>query len=145
MLRHEDGQSPVTSETADIVRPPSAHMDDHDWEKLPVELKTGCRHVAWCWQWRSKWTKPPIDPETGDEIDATDPDNWLDPDEARERARRHGDGIGYALGTRENPSGLIPVDWDSCIAPDGTIDPFVDHWIRRLDSYTERTPGGTGL
>ena len=58
--------------------------------------------VCWQWQWKeeadkskSKWDKPPVDPKTGKDVDATDSTRWMTFDEALLRsdsrqARRRG-------------------------------------------------------
>jgi len=66
-------------------------------------------------------------------------------DKARELARRHGDGIGLALGEKDNPSGFVPPDIDHCIDDQGNIDPRALDLVKRFDSYAERTPSGRGL
>jgi primase-polymerase (primpol)-like protein len=145
------------SKAADVrrpSRPPSAHIVEEDVEGIDPRLRALRRFVVWEWRWRSpkapkkgkcKWDKPPIDPESGREIDATDPDNWLTFDQARRAARKRGDGIGFALGPEDNRLGIVGSDFDKCIGPDGAIDPDVMCDVRSLDSYTERTPSGTGL
>jgi P4 family phage/plasmid primase-like protien len=113
-------------------------------------------YICWAWRWepaegrrKAKWDKPPIDPATGFDIDATDPANWMTFDEARRAAREHGhaDGIGIAMGSRKKGTrtGLVGVDPDDCIDAEGNIDPDVTRIVESLDSYTERTPGGKGL
>jgi primase-polymerase (primpol)-like protein len=94
---------------------------------------------------KKKWDKPPIDPATGVDIDATDEANWMTFDEARRVARKQGDGIGIALGPKDNRLGIVGVDPDDCIDPEGNIDPEAMRIVRSLDSYTERTPSGKGL
>jgi P4 family phage/plasmid primase-like protien len=112
--------------------------------------------VCWAWRWvppegrrKAKWDKPPIDPATGFDIDATDPANWMTFDEARRAAREYGhaDGIGIAMGSRKKgtQTGLVGVDPDDCIDAEGNIDSDVARIVESLDSYTERTPSGHGL
>jgi hypothetical protein len=119
---------------------------------VPPELRDAKRWVVWRWTWKppegknkGKWDKPPIDAATGLDIDATDPANWMAFDEARRVARNHGDGIGIALGPKDNRLGIVGVDLDDCIDADGNIDPEGIRIVRSLDSYTEQTPSGKGL
>ncbi len=114
--------------------------------RIPLALRKLDRWVAWRWEWRDdKWTKPPIDPLTGRLTNATDPNAWMSFDEARELARRHGDGIGIALGPEADRCGIVGVDYDKCIDDQGHIDPAVLQIVDTLDSYTEYTPSGHGL
>src|SRR3954469_13712641 len=53
-------------------RPAAAHIDDEAAAHIPDTLKAIPRCVVWRWAWKrakgrgkAKWTKPPIDPETG--------------------------------------------------------------------------------
>jgi primase-polymerase (primpol)-like protein len=138
------------------ARPASAHIDDTDVENLPPVLREMKICVCWAWRWKpakgkgkSKWDKPPIDPATGIEVDATDEANWMTLDEARRAAREHGhaDGVGIAMGSeaKGNRTGIVGVDPDDCIDAEGNIDRDVMRIVGSLDSYTERTPSGRGL
>src|SRR5579885_1695365 len=129
-------------------RPPSAHIDDVDTCVVPPELLDVKRWVVWKWTWKpekGKWDKPPIDPKTGAEIDQTDPANWTTFHNARRLARKHGDGIGLALGPKDDRLGVVGIDLDKCIDADGNISDKAREIVDRLDSYTERTPSGNGL
>jgi len=66
-------------------------------------------------------------------------------DKARELARQHGDGIGLALGTKDNPTGFVPPDIDHCIDDQGNIDPRALELVAKFNSYAEITPSGRGL
>jgi primase-polymerase (primpol)-like protein len=133
------------------ARPPSAHIDEAGIAAIPPKLIEAIRWVVWTWKWviddkgNGKWDKPPIDPKSGAEIDQTDPKNWMTFHQARRAARKHGDGIGLALGPKDNRLGVVGIDLDHCIDPGGRIDPRAMEIVRTLDSYTERTPSDTGL
>ncbi len=138
--------------TATLPKPPSAFVEGPAAELIPADLRAQKRFVGWKWKYKpaegkkaAKWDKPPIDPRTGHEIDATDPANWLGFDEARQLAIRHGDGIGIALGSKDNRLGIVGVDIDACIDAQGNIDPAAISIVDKLNSYTEYTPSGKGL
>jgi P4 family phage/plasmid primase-like protien len=146
----------MNATTSSPARPPSAHIADGDVENIPPKLREMKICVCWAWRWKppkgrskGKWDKPPIDPATGHEIDATDPANWMSFEDARLAARKHGhaDGIGIAMGSKKKGTwtGLVGVDPDHCIDEKGNIHPDARRIVDSLDSYTERTPSGKGL
>jgi hypothetical protein len=136
---------------ASATKPPSAHIDDDSVEVIPLELRAAKCWIVWRWIWKPdlknpKWDKPPIDPATGVQVDATDKSNHLDFDEARQVARLHGDGVGIALGSKADRFGVVGIDLDRCIDPsNGRIDPDALKIVREFQSYTEVTVSGTGL
>jgi hypothetical protein len=135
------------STPAGQVRPPSAHVDDQAAARIPPELKRLKQWVAWRWEPddKGKWKKPPIHPRTGKPTGATDESAWLSLAEAREACHRlGGDGIGFALGPKGS-NDYVGADLDHCIDAGGNIDPGAMRRVELLDSYTERTPSGTGL
>jgi primase-polymerase (primpol)-like protein len=42
-------------------------------------------------------------------------------------------------------SGVVGIDLDDCIAPDGTVEPNALRIVEMIDSYAEISPSGTGL
>ncbi len=42
-------------------------------------------------------------------------------------------------------NGIVVVDLDKCVAPDGTISPDATHILHTLDSFTEKSKSKTGL
>lgn len=129
-------------------KPPSAHIDDIAALAIPPQLREAKRWVVWAWVWneeKERWDKPPIDPNSGHAINQTDPANWMELNEARSTALQKGAGIGIALGPKENRLGVVGVDLDHCVDADGTISEKARRIVASLDSYTERTPSGTGL
>lgn len=113
---------------------------------IPEELK-----VRDCWlMWRveernGKRTKPPYQ-VSGGAGKSNDPATWASFKRAwRAYARPSSkwDGIGFALAPEDEFTG---VDLDHCIDPQtGEIREWALVIVRRLNSYTERSPSGHGL
>jgi primase-polymerase (primpol)-like protein len=92
------------------------------------------------------WDKIPGDPKTGK------PAKWSDPTTrctfstafmAYESHPEWFSGIGYMMHTE---SGLIGVDVDKCVSPDGTIAPWALEIVTQFNgAYWERSISGTGL
>src|SRR5262249_49776980 len=129
----------------------SAHLDEHRAENVPAAIRVLRRWLVWQWLWREpteknagRWDKPPVAPATGREMDATDPKNWID-FAAAQVASIPFDGIGFALGSKKNPSGYVVIDIDHCIDDAGSIDPRALDLVERFDSYSEVTPSRTGI
>ena len=109
---------------------------------IPPDLRDLDNWVVWKWVERDgKPTKPPVDPKTGRPGDATDPSLWMSFDRALAE-RGHFDGIGFAV-TAETP--YTGIDLDKCIDPNGVVAEWATAIVDRFNSYTERTPSGTGL
>jgi hypothetical protein len=132
-------------------KPPSAHIEDI--EIIPLWMRELKAWVCWQWRWKpvkgkskAKWDKPPIDPATGHEVNAIDPINWMTFDDARQAALDAGlDGIGIALGSKDERTGIVAVDLDNCIDDQGVISELARRELDRFDSYAERTPSTRGL
>lgn len=75
---------------------------------------------------------------------STDPSSWLSYEEAVALAEREGlPGVGYVFAADDPFAG---VDLDKCRDPGtGTIQPWAQRLIERLNSYTEISPSGTGV
>jgi len=127
-------------------KPPSAFIEGPAADAIPIELRQAAVWLVWAWRLvEDDWTKPPINPKTGDLIDATDSTNWMAFDDAQRLAHQHGDGIGIALGPEKQRLGIAGVDLDKCIDDQGEVSPAAQQTVKALDSYTERTPSGHGL
>jgi hypothetical protein len=88
--------------------------------------------------------KVPVSPRTGKAASSRDSSTWGTYAQARQywaRQRSRVAGLGFML-TRE--LGIIVIDLDHCIV-DGQISAFAQQIVESLDSYTEISPGGTGL
>ncbi|BBL79462.1 hypothetical protein RxyAA322_13160 [Rubrobacter xylanophilus] len=100
-----------------------------------------------CWRAEErggKLTKVPYSPASGLRARCDDPTSWGAFAEARETARERGyEGIGFVF-TAADP--FCGVDLDGCVDPEtGEVEPWAMEIVRKLDSYTELSPSGTGL
>lgn len=88
--------------------------------------------------------KIPLNPHTGQSASSTNKDTWSDYDTAVQAVKRYpqAKGLGFVF-TKE--AGIVGVDLDDCILPDGTIDPTKQWIVDHLNSYTEFSPSGKGL
>jgi putative DNA primase/helicase len=120
------------------VEPANIPVDltvDPSWYPALIKPKAGKPGV---------WDKIPADPETAA------PAKWSDPETrctfdiafmAYQRDPRFG-GIGYMM----HGSGLIGIDLDHSVAPDGTIVPWALEIVYTFaGAYWERSISGTGL
>ena len=119
------------------------------------QLRDLTQWVCWRWEKRrnkrtgeNKWTKPPIDPETGKHADVASGKRTVWHPFAVALAyyqanRDRVDGIGFVLAP---DLGRCVIDLDDCRDPDtGAIDPQAQATVSRLNSYAEVSPSLTGL
>lgn len=120
-------------------------IGDLEVSSLPDRLVA---HDQWvCWQTKDrdgKATKVPIDPAAGGFASSTDSDTWTDVEAALAHLESgDGNGLGFVFTVDDS---LVGVDLDDCRNPEtGAIDAEARDVIRRLDSYTEVSPSGTGF
>lgn len=115
-------------------------------EQIPESLKEEDQWVCWRTEPRNgKATKVPVDASSGGYAQVDAPETWssfetvLDYYESTDPV----DGIGFVF--RENGR-YAGVDLDVCRDPEtGDVDDWAMDVIRQLDSYTERSPSGTGF
>jgi len=84
-----------------------------------------------------KKTKPPINPHTGKLAKSNDPKTWADFNSAQ-RAAANYEGVGFMFA-----DGICGIDIDNKAA-DPQLDKQADIIINYFDTYTERSPSGTG-
>jgi hypothetical protein len=91
-----------------------------------------------------KTDKIPIDPLSGEAINAQDPATHMLPAEAAMWAEQWGAGYGVGIViTRE--SGRFAIDFDQCVEPSGGWQPHVAAFLQWFpDAYVERSVSGTG-
>src|SRR6516164_6680229 len=120
-------------------------------ENVPAKLKARDQWVVWRWKWREgtngkpgKWTKEPYRPrEPSRPAKVNDSSTWGTFDEALAvyRAGR-ADGIGFVFAEDDPYCG---VDLDDCRDPaTGEVAGWARPLVADLDSYSERSPTGTG-
>jgi hypothetical protein len=155
-------QSQLSSDQSTVEKSPAQAPKPHplpvQLNNIPDELKALPQWVVWRYQWRldkkgkGKWTKPPYQPN-GELAKSHDKepedlphaiDTWSSFEGVKRAYERGGfDGIGFVL-TEGDPYAAF--DLDHCINSNfEIIDPRVANYVARLNSYTERTPGGDGL
>jgi hypothetical protein len=106
---------------------------------IPDELKTLDQWVGWRWkQIGEKWTKVPYDLKTRGNASSDDRSTWA----AYAETKGH-ENIGFMFSEDDSFCG---VDLDKCLDPEtGEITRTAQSIIRRLGSYSEVSPSGTGV
>jgi len=115
-----------------------------DSDALPDELQGREQWVCWRKEHRDgKPTKIPVTPSTGSFASSTDPDTWAEFATALEYAEAgDADGVGFVF-TEDDP--YVGIDLDDCRNPESEdVDGAARDIIKRLDSFTEISPSGTG-
>jgi len=114
-------------------------------QNLPQDLQALNQWAAWRWERRNgKWTKRPLNPDTGSSARSNDPDTWGSLEAAVRRMRRASlPGIGFMF---HPDDGFAGVDIDGCRNPlTGEIEPWAQEIVEGLCSYTDVSPSETGL
>ena len=123
-------------------------MGTIDLNKISPDLKSLPQWVCWSLEEREgKSTKIPKNPITGGNAMANDPGTWVEFDVAVKHWEAHKDngivGIGFEFSSGDPFTGI---DLDKCRNPEtGEIESWALEIVRRLNSYTEVSPSGTGL
>jgi len=90
-----------------------------------------------------KDTKVPIDPHTGNYASTDNPATWADFETTKLAIKKYNlDGFGFVF-TKE--LGIIGIDLDNCVNPNGSLEEWAANIVTMLDSYTELSPSGSGL
>lgn len=117
-----------------------------DTDDIPTALTIVSQWVCWRTEDRDgKATKVPVDPTTGGYASVSAPETWSDYDTAVAYYRDTAgvEGIGFVFTAVDPYTG---VDLDDCRDPEtGDVDDWAVDVLRQLDSYTERSPSGTGF
>src|SRR5262249_48843205 len=99
-----------------------------------------------CWRREARGGKPtkvPYNPRTGTLARSDDAATWASYAEAKAERRRRSsryDGLGYMF-----CNDYTGIDLDHCVQADGSLDPWAQRWLSRLDSYAEYSPSGCGI
>ena len=124
------------------------------YAKIPQEMRERRQWINWKLSRNTKptgkpWTKIPLDPKTGRKAASTRDTTWADFDPACRRYEQYAaqegkgqcEGLGYII-----RGDHVGVDLDNCRNPEtGDLEPWALDIIRKLDSYTEVSPSGTGI
>ncbi len=87
--------------------------------------------------------KVPMNPHNGRAAASNNPDTWGTAAQAWAAKRRHNwAGVGYVFTIA---AGVVGVDLDDCFDADGHLSDEARQIVQMLNSYTERSPSGTGL
>jgi hypothetical protein len=115
-------------------------------QRLRVVFKNYLDEKVWV-SWKGEqradgsWSKPPIDPKTGNYVGPNDPLTCSDFETAIAFHRcGKADGIGFNVLETD----VVGGDIDDCLN-NGEIKPAALEIITRLNTYTERSPSGQGL
>lgn len=116
-------------------------------ENIPETLRQGKRFVAWRSEVRKGQPKPakmPYSPNATKGASSTAPGDWMPFDQAVKYAQvAYLDGIMRAF---DPADGLVGVDLDNCRDPEtGQLLEWAADIVKRLDTYTEVSPSGTGV
>ena len=108
------------------------------------ELKAQPRWVCWHYVPNPKAPqrprKVPMRPDGDGNAKSDDPRTWGSYAQAQKTRERKGyDGIGYQLG-----EGVMGIDIDHCVT-DGHLNELAQRILRRVPTYAEFSPSGTGL
>jgi len=114
-------------------------------DQIPGTLMSEEQWVAWRSEERDGTaTKVPVNPQTGEYAKVDQPATWTAFDAALQYYRDYdADGVGFVF---HEDGGFAGVDLDDCRDPDQqTVAEWAVEVLTRLDSYTERSPSGTGF
>ena len=110
---------------------------------IPRELIEFNQWVAWREADRKnqRKSKIPINPNTGRSARTNDPSTWGSFEEALERYQQDGlEGVGFVF-SETDP--FVGIDVDDCV--NGEIDAEIKKLVEACNSYTEKSPSGTGI
>jgi hypothetical protein len=111
-------------------------------EAIPEELRALPQWVVWRRVERNgKVTKVPFRSDGGGSGSTTDPSTWSTFDAALAASGQF-DGIGFVFSATDY---FVGIDLDHVIGADGVLAPWAGKLLARFDSYSERSPSGTGL
>ena len=118
------------------------------FSNIPEAIKRLPQWVCWQAEWkpeRGKFSKIPINPNTGREAKSNAPTTWGTYDEALSLFEREGSitGLGFEFSVQD-PFTFIDLD-DARDPATGEIGDWAQEIISKLDSYTEVSPSGTGI
>jgi putative DNA primase/helicase len=116
-------------------------------ENIPLPLSQGKRFTAWRSEERKDQPKPakmPYSPEAPKGASSASTADWVTFETAVKYANvAYLDGIMRAF---DHADGMVGIDLDNCRDPEtGELTPEATERVKRLDTYTEISPTGTGV
>lgn len=131
--------------------PPKPDVLIPAFSQIPDTLKEQNQWVAWRQKLHTnkdssqRWTKVPIDAQTGNFGKSNDSETWTDFDTARKYAERtttEACGIGFVVSEDDE---FVGIDFDDCRDPEtGGFTTEVAKLLGQSNSYAEVSPSGTG-
>lgn len=101
-----------------------------------------------CWRLEARDGRPtklPLQPN-GALARSSDPATWWTLSDCEQAvAERGAEGVGIFLGPLGGGITLAGIDLDLCRSPDGTLAEWAESIVKRLNTYCEVSPSGTGL
>ena len=123
-----------------MTTPPTTRSRPLMLENVPAKLRD-CPWVLWRLEERAgKLTKIPYQ-LTGAEASSTDPATWSSYVDIVNHQNGY-TGVGTVL---VEGSGIVFLDLDHCVSPDGSVDGWAREIVDSLASYTELSSSRTGL
>lgn len=116
-----------------------------DRKVVPDALQDYDQWVVWKQRAKdNRKQKAPCDPQTGNNIDYTEPSTWSSYRVAHQSVVNQDeiDGLGFVF-TEDDP--FVGIDWDDIVHPDEGLPEYISTWLKEIDSYSELSPSGTGL
>jgi hypothetical protein len=115
---------------------------DETFAAIPQELRDLPNWILWRSEARKgKRTKVPYSARNEKPARVNDPRTWCDFFSALARLRKGGfHGLGFVFSDQ-----FVGVDMDGVRSADGTLEPQAEEIVKRLDSYAETSPSGTGV
>jgi primase-polymerase (primpol)-like protein len=116
-------------------------------ENIPLALREGKRFVGWRYEDRKGQPKPakmPYSPDAPKGASSTAAADWTTFKDASAYVQVAGlDGIMRAFDAAD---GMVGIDFDNCRDPEtGELTERVAEYVKRLDTYAEVSPSGTGV
>lgn len=109
---------------------------------IPKVLREYCQWVVWKYTEKNgRMVKMPYDPKSGKAAKVNNPLTWASYSEACRAAYLY-DGLGFVF-TEHDP--FVGIDIDHCIDPNGQISDAAMDFLKRFDSYSEKSPSKTGI
>ena len=129
-------------ETTTTNRPTKPTMNKPVIENLPAAAILTASFCNWIYSWKDgRWTKLPLNPNTGKAAESNNRDTFGTLDEAIEAMKSDND-KGLGVGVFDD---LCAIDIDNCVDESGGLSPMAQDIMNTIASYTEYSPSGRGI